>query len=162
MSGKIVIRAMILVLSHAVVLAFGFALGIYFLPVLTAPSTPPPAMLSAQAQDALFTAELRRDLRGSDFLHWGEGQISLTGSQIVHEGRLAPGPDYKLYLVDQFVEHEDEFLPIKAQALLVGEVKTFDGFIVQTPAGLDLTRYNTVVIWCEAFSEFITAARYRS
>ena len=88
--------------------------------------------------------------------------MSLTASQIVHEGRLAPGPDYKIYLVDQFVEHEEEFLPVKAQALLVGDVKTFDGFIVDAPDGIDLARYNTVVIWCEAFAEFITAARYRS
>jgi hypothetical protein len=154
-------RIILLVISHSAVLAIGFALGIYLLPVLTAPSTPPAATLSAQAQNALFKAEFTRDLRGSDFLHWGEGQVSLTASQIVHEGRLAPGPDYKAYLVDQFVEHEDEFLPVKAQALLVGDVKTFDGFIVEVPDGVDLARYNTVVIWCEAFGEFITAARYR-
>jgi electron transfer DM13 len=157
-----VIRAIVLIVSHGAALAIGFALGIYLLPVLTAPATPPAAMLSAQAQDALFKAEFSRDLRGSDFLHWGEGQVSLTASRIVHEGRLAPGPDYKIYLVDQFVEHEEEFLPVKAQALLVGDVKTFDGFIVDTPDGIDLARYNTVVIWCEAFAEFITAARYRS
>lgn len=156
------IRAIVLIVSHGAVLAIGFALGIYLLPVLTAPATPPAAMLSAQAQEALFKAEFSRDLRGSDFLHWGEGQVSLTASRIVHEGRLAPGPDYKIYLVDQFVEHEEEFLPVKAQALLVGDVKTFDGFIVDTPDGIDLARYNTVVIWCEAFAEFITAARYRS
>ena len=28
-------------------------------------------------------------------------------------------------------------------------------------ADIDLTRYNTVVIWCEAFGEFISAAQYR-
>ncbi|MEE4283663.1 MAG: DM13 domain-containing protein, partial [Pseudomonadales bacterium] len=82
-------------------------------------------------------------------------------SKLVHEGRLAPGPDYKVYLVDGFVEHEDEFLPIKAQALLLGEVKTFDGFIIDLPNDIDLTRYNTVVVWCEAFGEFITSAQYR-
>jgi len=36
---------------------------------------------------------------------------------IVHEGKLAPGPDYKLYLTKEFVEHEDEFLPIKDASL---------------------------------------------
>jgi hypothetical protein len=29
------------------------------------------------------------------------------------------------------------------------------------PQGTDLTAYTTVLIWCEAFGEFITAARYR-
>ena len=28
-------------------------------------------------------------------------------------------------------------------------------------AGLDPARYTTVVIWCETFNQFITAARYR-
>ena len=154
-------RFILLVISHGVVLALGFALGTYFLPVLTAPPTPPSAMLSAQAQGALFKAEFSRELRGSDFLHWGEGEVSLTDSKIVHEGRLAPGPDYRAYLVDRFVEHEDEFVRIKEEAQLIGEVKTFDGFILDLAADIDLARYNTVVIWCEAFGEFISAAQYR-
>ncbi len=154
-------RFILLVISHGVVLAFGFALGIYFLPVLTAPPTPPSAMLSAQAQGALFKAEFTRERRGSDFLHWGEGEVSITGAKIVHEGRLSPGPDYKAYLVDRFVEHEDEFLLIKDEAQLIGDVKTFDGFILELAEDIDLVRYNTVVIWCEAFGEFISSAQYR-
>ncbi len=154
------VRLSFLVVSHGAMLAIGFALGIYFLPVLTAPSAPAPEMLQAQARGALYTAEFTRELRGSDFLHWGEGRVSLTQSKIVHEGQLAPGPDYKLYLVDQFVEHEDEFLPIKSQARLIGNVTSFDGFILDVPEGLDLSRYSSVVIWCEAFGEFITAAQF--
>ena len=148
-------------ISHGVALVLGFGLGIYFLPILTAPASPDAAMLEASAQDAMFSAPLTRDLRGSDALHWGEGIISLTATQIVHEGRLAPGPDYKLYLLKDFAEHEDEFLPLKAQALQLGDVKSFNGFILDVPDSVDLTKYTTVLIWCEAFSEFITAAKYR-
>lgn len=148
-------------ISHGVALVLGFGLGIYFLPILTAPASPDTAMLEASAQDAMFSAPLTRDLRGSDALHWGEGIISLTATQIVHEGRLAPGPDYKLYLLKDFAEHEDEFLPLKAQALQLGDVKSFNGFILDVPDSVDLTKYTTVLIWCEAFSEFITAAKYR-
>ena len=148
-------------ISHGIALVLGFGLGIYFLPILTAPASPDAAMLEASAQDAMFSAPLTRDLRGSDALHWGEGIISLTATQIVHEGRLAPGPDYKLYLLKDFAEHEDEFLPLKAQALQLGDVKSFNGFILDVPDSVDLTKYTTVLIWCEAFSEFITAAKYR-
>ena len=88
--------------THAIAVAIGFALGIYFLPILTAPPSPDAAMLEEQAQGALFKAELTRDLRGSDFLHWGEGTISVSATQIIHEGALAPGPDYKLYLLKEF------------------------------------------------------------
>lgn len=147
--------------THAIALAIGFALGIYFLPILTAPSSPDAAMLEEKAQSALFTAELTRDLRGSDFLHWGEGTISISASEIVHEGKLAPGPDYFVYLTREFVEHEDEFEPIKAQAQRIGAVKTFGGFLLSVPDGVDVSEFNTVVVWCESFGEFITAAKYR-
>ncbi len=148
-------------LSHVIALAVGFALGIYLLPILTAPASPDQAMLEAEARDAMFVAELTRELPGSDFLHWGEGKISISASRIVHEGNLAPGPDYKLYLVPQFAAHEDEFLPLKAEAQLIGDVKSFNGFVLTVPEGVDVTQYTTVLIWCEAFGEFITAAQYR-
>ena len=74
---------------------------------------------------------------------------------------MAPGPDYKLYLVNQFVEDEAQFLKLKDGAKLIGDVKTFDGFIVDIPPGVDVKQYNTVLVWCESFSEFITAAKYQ-
>jgi len=148
-------------ITHGAALAVGFALGIYVLPILTAPDAPDAKKLEERAQGALFTAEFTRELRGSDFLHWGEGRVSITPTQIVHEGRLAPGPDYKLYLVNEFVEHEDEFVPVKATAQLIGDVKTFEGFVVDVPGGVDVSEYTTVLIWCETFAEFITAVKYR-
>ncbi|MDJ1018057.1 MAG: DM13 domain-containing protein [Paracoccaceae bacterium] len=154
-------RLFIFAVTHGIALAAGFALGIYLLPILTAPDSPDQAVLEEMAADAVYTAELSRELRGNDLLHWGEGTISLTSSQIVHEGRLAPGPDYKVYLVTEFVEHEDEFLPLRDAALQIGDVKTFEGFILDIPEGVDIEAYNSVLVWCEAFSEFITAAQYR-
>ena len=66
-----------------------------------------------------------------------------------------------VYLTKQFVEHEDEFGPIKSQAVRIGSVKSFDGFLLDIPADVDIEEYSTVVIWCETFGEFITAAQYR-
>jgi hypothetical protein len=148
-------------ITHAIAVALGFALGIYALPILTAPSSPDAAMPEEKAQSALFTGTLTRDLRGSDFLHWGEGSISVSATEIVHEGKLAPGPDYMVYLTKDFVEHEDEFEPVKASAALVGPVKTFGGFLLSVPEGVDVNDYTTVVVWCESFGEFITATKYR-
>jgi len=85
--------------THIVALAFGFALGVYLLPILTAPAAPDGAELSAKAQGAAFSGTFTRDLRDSDFLHWGEGEVSVGEHLIVYQGKLAPGPDYKLYLV---------------------------------------------------------------
>ena len=109
----------------------------------------------------MFKAKLSRDLKGSDFLHWGEGTISVSPQKIVHQGKLAPGPDYKLYLVKAFVEDEAQFLKVKADAVHIGDIKTFDGFIVEVPTGIDVREYSTVLVWCESFKEFITAVKYK-
>jgi hypothetical protein len=154
-------RWIVLSATHVFVLLAGFALGVYFLPILTAPKSLDREMLATTAQDALFTANFNRDLKGSDFLHWGEGSVSVTARKIVHQGELAPGPDYKLYLVNEFVEDEEQFLKLKPDAQLIGDVKTFDGFLLEVPQDVDVASYSTVVVWCEAFGEFISAAKYR-
>jgi hypothetical protein len=155
------LRWLTLLVTHLLFLAFGFAAGVYMLPILTAPKGPERAELQATAAGALFTARFERNLKGSDFLHWGEGEVRIARDRIAHEGRLAPGPDYKLYLTSEFVDTKEGFLRIKSAARQVGDVRTFNGFIVPVPAGVDVEKYTTVVVWCEAFSAFITAARYR-
>ncbi|MEM9585305.1 MAG: DM13 domain-containing protein [Pseudomonadota bacterium] len=154
-------RWIIRAITHGIAIAIGFALGIYALPILTAPPSPDAAMLEEQAQSALYTAELTRDLHGSDFLHWGEGTISITADMIVHEGALAPGPDYKLYLLKEFIDHEDGFEAARADAVQLGDIKTFGGFLVDVPEGVDVNEFNTVLVWCESFGEFITSVQYR-
>jgi hypothetical protein len=154
-------KKLLLVLSHLGFGAAGFALGIYMLPILIAPEGPDRATLEAASQAALYKGTFRRDLNGSDFLHWGEGEVSVSTTQVSHMGKLSPGPDYKLYLVKGFVEDEAQFNAVRSQAALIGDVKTFDGFALGVPAGVNIDDYDTAVVWCETFSEFISAARYR-
>jgi hypothetical protein len=155
------LRWLILIATHAAMLGVGFAAGIYALPILTAPKGPDAALLKAASTSALFKGRFERNLQGSDFLHWGEGDVTVMRDKIAHAGRLAPGPDYKLYLTRDFVDTKDGFIRIKSASRLVGDVKTFSGFIVDLPPGVDVAQFTTVVVWCEAFSQFITAARYR-
>lgn len=154
-------KLLLRVLSHGVALAIGFAAGIYVLPILIAPKGPAADEIAAAAGSALFTAQFRRDHPGSDALHWGEGTVSLSPSQVALNGRLAPGPDYKLYLLREDVQNRAAFLAVKQQAMRLGDVKTFDNFIVPVPPQVDVAAYNTVLVWCETFSMFIAAARYR-
>lgn len=147
------------IITHGVALALGVALGIYLLPILTAPPAPPSEKLQEMADQALFSGELEQDLAGNDFVHWGEGTISVSASEITHQGKLAPGPDYKLYLTRGLVEHEDRF--DRGNAILVGDVKSFSGFILSVPEGVDVQAYDSVLIWCEAFGEFIAAGTYQ-
>lgn len=154
-------KAIGLLLSHLFVLALGFAAGIYALPILIAPDNPSSSEVLKVAQSAQFSGEFRRDLIDSDFLHWGEGQVSISPSVISFQGELAPGPDYKLYLSPQFVETEADFNRLKPNMVKVGEVKTFSSFMVPLEKDIDTTQYNTVIVWCETFGQFITAAQYQ-
>jgi len=154
-------KTLLLLASHSVVGAAGFAAGIYVLPILIAPQAPSAAEVRAAAGAATFKGEFRRNLAGSDALHWGEGVVAVGPASITLEGRVAPGPDYKLYLSPEFVETRADFHRLKARMKRVGDVKTFENFAVPLPAGTDLAAYDTVIVWCETFGAFITAAKYR-
>ena len=81
----------------------------------------------------------------------GDGSVWLDGS-------VSPGPEYRLYFAPIFVETEESFLAIKSQSVEVGSNKAFTNFTLQLPNGVNVGGFPAVVIWCEAFSQFITAA----
>jgi hypothetical protein len=141
--------------------AIGFAAGIYVLPILVAPEAPGAAEAQSAIRAAQFSARFRKDLKGSDFLHWGEGTVAVGREKVAFRGQLAPGPDYKLYFAPEFVDSKEAFLRIKERSVRAADIRTFETFVVPLPASLDIAAYDTVVIWCERFSMFITAAKYR-
>lgn len=151
----------ILTLTHFISLLFGFALGLYFLPILVAPKSSSLADIEFNEKESLFQADFIRDLDGSDFLHWGDARVSISRGQITINGNLAPGPDYKLYLTNEFVENEEQFLRIKDNSIFVDNIKSFENVIVTVPSKIDVTKYRGIVVWCEAFSKFITSAQYQ-
>ena len=74
---------------------------------------------------------------------------------------MAPGPDYQLYLSLAFLETETDFEPLKPDMVQVVSVQTFENFMVAVPAWMDPTDFNAVIMWCECFGRFITAADYQ-
>ena len=151
----------LLFISHFFFLIIGFGLGVYFLPILTAPESVEVGKINEYENKSLYQTEFVRNLRGSDPFHWGEAKVTISNKKITVNGKITPGPDYKLYLTSEFAQHEDEFLPIKDRAKYVAEIKSFENFVIDVPIGVDVNEYNTVIIWCESFKEFITAAQYR-
>lgn len=154
-------KILLLVVSHALIGFAGFALGIYLLPILTAPEAPSVEQVKKTMSKTLYQGQFRRDLKDSDLFHWGEGKVMINKNTISLMGKLAPGPDYKLYLSPVFVETETDFAKHKASMVRVGDVKTFNNFIVPLSKNIDPSRYTTVIVWCESFGQFITAASYR-
>lgn len=152
---------MVNIVTHVAAGAIGFALGIYLLPILIAPDSPGQQEIRLAADKSEFTAEFRRDLQDSDALHWGEGTLYISPESIALDGRLAPGPDYRLYLSPQFVETEAAFTALKTRMIEVGPVRTFENFMVPVPDSVDPANFRAAIVWCESFGQFITAAKYQ-
>ncbi|MGY6040471.1 DM13 domain-containing protein [Aeromonas sp. AE23HZ002T15] len=152
----------LLLATHLLVGGAGFAAGIYLLPILIAPAAPSSEQVAASQALATYQGIFKRDLKDSDRLHWGEGKVSIGPNAISLMGQLAPGPDYQLYLSPEFVETEADFARLKPQMVHIGPVKTFDNFIVPLPTDVNPADYNSVIVWCETFGQFITAAQYQN
>lgn len=150
-----------LIASHFVVAIISFAGGIYALPILMAPPAPAIEDIRAAAEHTAYSGQFRRDLKDSDALHWGDGTVFVGRKAISLEGDIAPGPDYKLYLSPEFVETESDFVRLKDTMVRIGDVKTFNNFIVPVPEFIDPREFTTVIVWCESFGQFITAASYQ-
>jgi hypothetical protein len=147
--------------THCAVGIAGFGLGVYALPILIAPPAPGETDVKAASARAGYTARFQRNLKGSDALHWGEGTVSVGTGFVAFMGRLAPGPDYKLYFSPEFVETEADFNRLKPTMVRAGDIRTFKNFIVDIPRSIDPADYTSVIVWCESFGQFITSAKYR-
>lgn len=140
----------------------GFSLGLYALPILIEEEGISDEMVEMAISKSERSGTFRRDLKDSDFLHWGQGRITLFtegGSRFfVLQGEVSPGPNYKLYMTPAYVETEKDFLAIKADSAQVTDIKTFRNFRVRVPDHIDTDKYPAVLIWCERFRQFITSA----
>jgi hypothetical protein len=140
--------------------AFGVALGFFLFPFLF---PPPPATerLSELERKSPIVAEGRFiHANPSDPIHWGKGSVTVrTDSVFLGEDfEVGPGPKFHVYLVPR--------ASIRSSADLAGQMfvdlgrlRAFKGSQrYQIPAGLDLEKYGSVIIWCEQFSVLISPA----
>ena len=118
-------------------------------------------MSSAQAEHQFRQGTFVRDLEGSDRFYLGEGTIYVIDARIWLDGSIAPGPDYRLYITKGQYITKEAFLAGKSDALQVAPIKTYKNFYIDVPDGVDISDYDAVIIWCEAFSAFITSASLR-
>ena len=120
-------------------------------------------IIISSKENTLARTSFVRDLKGSDSMHWGEGEllISKENGQVYAtlDGEVAPGPDYKIYLTPKFVDDKDSFLAIKKDSQKVAEVNGFKNFRTMLPASTEVSDYAAIVIWCERFEKFITAGK---
>ena len=96
----------------------------------------------------------------SDPVHWGKGSVSVRPDSIFLEEsfEVGPGPKYHVYLVPMAPIRRSGDL--KDQMFVdLGRLRSFKGSQrYAIPAGVDIGKYASVIIWCEAFSVLITPA----
>jgi hypothetical protein len=120
-------------------------------PVATSAATQPPQFQPRVASQGEF--------RGADDFHFGRGQALLI--------ETAPG-EYTLRFENFSVRNgPDLFVYLStdpggiSDALLLGDLKGTDGaFNYDVPAGTDVSRFKSAVVWCRQFAVLFAAATF--
>ena len=140
--------------------AAGFALGVFVYPyifladIVAADRVENKSSRKVVAQGAFVHANPR------DPVHYGKGKVTVY-QDLVHLGNdfeVGPGPKFHVYLVP-----EKNVVPSTnvARTMFVdlGRLRAFKGSQnYPVPAGVDLAKYDSVVIWCEQFGVLISPA----
>lgn len=138
---------------------FGVALGFFLFPFVF----PPP-----EAREQLTRAEASKlvakgtfiHANPSDPVHYGKGGVSVYENVVfLHEDfEVGPGPAFHVYLVPN-ANIRDAGQVTGTMFVDLGGLRAFKGSQkYPIPAGVDLAKFPSVVIWCEQFSVLISPA----
>jgi hypothetical protein len=123
-----------------------------------APITPP--AISAPAMPAPVATGTFIHANPSDPVHWGRGKVSAYERTIFLESdfEVGPGPKYHVYLVPKANIRKEADVKT-AMFVDLGRLRSFKGSQrYPIPDGVDLKKYQSVVIWCEQFGVLISPA----
>lgn len=141
-------------------IAGGFALGIFVYPYLFLDDI----VASERLDDASTRTVLARGrfihANPSDPIHHGTGSVTAYRDLVRMEPDfiVAPGPKYHVYLVPEKAVTPDTKVP-KTAFVDLGRLRAFRGSQnYAVPAGVDVTKFGSVVIWCEQFGVLISPA----
>ena len=138
---------------------FGVALGFFIFPYVF---PPPPAaeQLTEADRSPLVATGMFIHANPSDPVHWGKGKVSVYEKTVFLDPdfEVGPGPAYKVYLVPKAGIRQNGDLK-DAMYVDLGGLRAFKGSQrYPIPAGVDLSKYPSVIIWCETFSVLISPA----
>jgi Electron transfer DM13 len=139
--------------------AFGVALGFFLFPFVF----PPP-----EGKDTLTQAEASKLVAKGNFIHanpndpvhYGKGAVSVYENVVfLHEDfEVGPGPAFHVYLVPA-ANIRDAGQVTGTMFVDLGGLRAFKGSQkYPIPPGVDLTKFPSVVIWCQQFSVLISPA----
>jgi hypothetical protein len=160
-------RALVVTFFVALILglAAGVAIGVFAYPYVfltdivakekVAPPEKPGAERKALARGTFIHAN------PSDPIHYGKGRVTVYEGVLYLEPdfEVGPGPAFHVYLVP-----EAEVVPStnveRSMYVDLGRLRAFKGSQnYEVPAGVEIAKFGSVVIWCEKFGVLISPAR---
>lgn len=150
-------------LSATIGTAFGFALGIFVYPYIFLSDLVAMETLSDKPDRTQVASGRFIHADPSDPIHYGRGGVRVYDDVVRLEAdfEVGPGPKFHVYLVPQEgVRSEGD---VEGRMFIdLGRLRAFKGSQnYPVPEGVDLSRYPSVVIWCEQFGVLISPADLR-
>ena len=140
--------------------AAGFALGIFFYPYIFLADIVASDKVDNSSARKIVATGMFIHANPRDPIHYGKGRVTVYPDLVHLDGgfEVGPGPKFHVYLVP-----EKNVIPstnvAKTMFVDLGRLKAFKGSQnYPIPAGVDLGKYGSVVIWCEQFGVLISPA----
>jgi len=141
-------------------LAAGFVLGIFVYPYIFLADIVASEEVGDVASKQLVGTGTFVHADPSDPIHYGRGGLTLYDDVLHLESdfEVGPGPKFHVYLVPR-AQVRSEADVEGTMFVDLGRLKAFKGSQnYPVPAGLDLSTFSSVVIWCEQFGVLISPA----
>ena len=137
----------------------GTALGFLLFPFVFPPPPANDQLTAAERSDVIAKGEFIQ-ANPSDPLHKGKGNVTVYKETVFLEPdfKVGPGPDFHVYLVPK-AEVRNASDVDGTMFVDLGKLRSFEGSQkYEIPAGVDLEKYPSVVIWCQQFGVLISPA----
>jgi Electron transfer DM13 len=155
------LRSLVLFLGGGVLgTGFGVALGFFLFPFVFPPPPASDQMTETDRGSPIIAEGKFIHANPSDPIHWGKGSATVRQDSVFlgSDFDVGPGPKFHVYLVPR--------AQLRASADLsdqmfvdLGRLRAFKGSQrYAVPPGLDLKKFQSVIIWCEQFSVLISPA----
>lgn len=139
---------------------FGVALGFFLFPFVFPPPPAVEQLTEIDRRGRVVAEGTFIHANKSDPVHWGKGSVTVRQDSVFldEDFEVGPGPKYHVYLVPKGMIRASSDLKGE-QFVDLGRLRAFTGSQrYAIPAGVDLSKYKSVIIWCEQFSVLISPA----
>ena len=140
--------------------AFGVALGFFAFPYVFPPPPAAEQLSETDRRSAIIAGGTFIHANPSDPVHYGKGTATVRRDSVFlgEDFEVGPGPKYHVYLVPKAMIRASSDL--KGEMFVdLGRLRAFKGSQrYAIPPGVDLAKYQSVIIWCEQFSVLISPA----